>query len=117
MAKGSLVLIKDATKNRANWKMGRVINPVVGKDGFTRGYKILTGNGYVIERPLQLVCDLEIGGGSKDSELPYGNARQSGDVPCGRAHHQRPAARAEREARSTAVNRLVGLIANENEED
>ena len=36
--------------------------PIVGKDGVTRGYKILTGCGYVIERPQQLVCDLEISG-------------------------------------------------------
>ena len=51
LKKGSLVLIKDTTKNKANWKVGRITNPIVGKDGVTRGYKILTGSGYVIERP------------------------------------------------------------------
>lgn len=60
LKKGSLVLIKDTTKNKANWKVGRIINPIVGKDGVTRGYKILTGSGCVIKRPQQLVCDLEI---------------------------------------------------------
>lgn len=45
ITKGSLVLLKDTTKNKANWKIGRVINPIVGKDGVIRGYKLLTGNG------------------------------------------------------------------------
>lgn len=45
ITKGSLVLLKDTTKNKANWKIGRVVNPIVGKDGVTRGYKLLTGNG------------------------------------------------------------------------
>ncbi len=34
----------------------------MGKDGVVRGYKIRIGNGYVIERPVQLIADLEIGG-------------------------------------------------------
>jgi len=60
--KGAIVLLKDLTKNRANWKIRRIIELIVGKDGVTKGYKILTGNWCIVERPLQLVCDLEIGG-------------------------------------------------------
>ncbi|XP_070566967.1 uncharacterized protein [Ptychodera flava] len=60
--KNSIVLLKDTTKNRANWKIGRIVDNIVGKDGVTRGYKIRTGSGYVVERPLQLVCDLEVSG-------------------------------------------------------
>ena len=112
MEKGSLVLIKDTTKNKANWKVGRIINPIVGKDGVTRGYKILTGSGYVIERPQQLVCDLEIAGVSNDSSSSDDNAGPSGDV-----QQQRPVVRARREARRAAADRLVGIMANENEED
>ena len=112
MEKGSLVLIKDTTKNKANWKVGRIINPIVGKDGVTRGYKILTGSGYVIERPQQLVCDLEIGGVSNDSSSSDDNAGPSGDV-----QQQRPVVRARREARRAAADRLVGIMANDNEED
>ncbi|XP_070571220.1 uncharacterized protein [Ptychodera flava] len=52
----------DTTKNRANWKIGRIVDNIVGKDGVIRGYKIRTGSGYVVERPLQLVCDLEVSG-------------------------------------------------------
>ncbi|XP_070567226.1 uncharacterized protein [Ptychodera flava] len=58
--KSSIVLLKDTTKNRANWKIGRILDNIVGKDGVIRGYKIQTGSGYVVERPLQLVCDLEV---------------------------------------------------------
>ena len=62
MEKGAIVLLKDSTKRRTNRKIGRIIDQIVGKDGVTRGYKILTGNRYVVERPLLLVCDFEIGG-------------------------------------------------------
>ena len=116
ITKGSLVLLKDTTKNKANWKIGRVVNPIVGKDGVTRGYKLLTGNGYVVERPLQLLCDLEISGTSDDSGSSVEDAEHSGDIIETGANQRRPQ-RPEREARRTAVNRLVGVIANENEED
>ena len=86
--------------------------PIVGKDGVTRGYKILTGCGYVIERPQQLACDLEIGGVSNDSSPSGGNAGPRDDV-----QQQRPAVRGRRKARHTATDRLAGIMANENEED
>ena len=86
--------------------------PIVGKDGVTRGYKILTGCGYVIERPQQLACDLEIGGVSNDSSPSGGNAGPRDDV-----QQQRPAVRVRRKARHTAADRLAGIMANENEED
>ena len=61
MDKGANVLLKDSS-SREHWKIGRIIDKIVGKDGVTRGYKILTGNRYIVERPLLLVCDCEIGG-------------------------------------------------------
>ena len=105
LKKGSLVLIKDTTKNKVNWKVGHITNPIVGKDGVTRGYKILTGSGYVIERPRQLVCDLM-------TPVPLMVTPDRGDV-----QQQQPAVRVRREARRTAADRLVGIMANENEED
>ena len=39
------MLLKDMIKNKANWKIGRVVNPIVGKDGVTRGYKLLLAMG------------------------------------------------------------------------
>ena len=58
---GSIVLLKDTIKNKAQWKIGRIEDYVNGADGTLRGYKIRLGNGYIVERPLQLVCDMEIG--------------------------------------------------------
>ena len=60
--------------------VGRIINPIVGKDGVTRGYKILTGSKYIINKPQQFVFDLEIGGVGNDSSPSDGNAGPSCDV-------------------------------------
>ena len=38
------------------------MSKITGKDGTVRGLKLKQGNGYIVERPLQLVCDLEVGG-------------------------------------------------------
>ena len=84
------MLIKETKKNKVTWKIGHVTDPIIGKDGVTRGYKILTGNG----RPLQLVCDLEIGGINNGFQLSDGKAGLSGNVLGNRAHqHHRPAAK------------------------
>ena len=111
MSKGSLVLIKDTTKYKANWKIGRIVDCIVGKDGVTRGYKIRTGKGYIVERPLQLVADLEISGASEDPK----SVDDAGVV--NENQHQRVMSRSGRQAKITAVNRLVGVVANENEDD
>ena len=58
-AVGSLVLLVEDTKNRETWKNGIIQQKVNGKDGVLRGYKIKTRNGYIIERPVQMVCNLE----------------------------------------------------------
>ena len=50
----ALVLLKDETKNRALWKLARVVGKVTGKDGTVRGLKLKQGNGYIAERPLNL---------------------------------------------------------------
>ena len=62
------MLIKNSVKVKGKWRLGRVEGNIVGKDGFSRGYKIRTGKGYIVERPLQLTQDLEIGAGQKRSE-------------------------------------------------
>ena len=51
-AVGSLVLLVEATKNRGTWKTGIIQQEVHGKDGVLREYKIKTGNGYIMERPV-----------------------------------------------------------------
>lgn len=59
---GDVVLLKEDVKNRGAWKIGRIVKNVRGNDGVIRGFKIQLGNGYIVERPIQLVCNLEIGG-------------------------------------------------------
>ena len=63
----SLVLLVEATKNRGTWKTGIIRQEVHGKDGVLREYKIKTGNGYIIERPVQMVYNLEFE--NKDNRL------------------------------------------------
>ncbi|XP_002734893.1 uncharacterized protein LOC100366659 [Saccoglossus kowalevskii] len=111
--KNSVILLKDSTKYRANWKIGRIVDTIVGKDGVIRGYKIKTGSGYIVERPLQLVCDLEIS--NTNDETPVGDDIKS-EEPVGTLKNQN-VSRPSRKAKTAAVNRLVGVIANEIEDD
>ena len=55
-------MIKDSLKNKGKWRIGRVEQKIVGKDGLIWVYKIRTSSGYLVERPVQLIADLEIGG-------------------------------------------------------
>jgi len=56
---GEVVLVVGNEKNRGEWKKGKVSRLIQGKDGVVRGV-ILLHKGHTIERPLQLVCPLEI---------------------------------------------------------
>ena len=58
---GEVVLVVGDEKNRGEWKKGKVSRLIQGKDGVVRGV-ILLHKGHTIERPLQLVCPLEIRG-------------------------------------------------------
>ena len=57
------MLLKTETKEKVLWKLGRVVDKIIGKDGGIRGWKLRTN---IVERPLQLVCNSEIGGGNPD---------------------------------------------------
>ena len=58
---GKVVLVVGDEKNRGEWKKGKVSRLIQGKDGVVRGV-ILLLKGHTNERPLQLVCPLEIRG-------------------------------------------------------
>ena len=58
---GEVVLVAGDEKNRGEWNKGKVSRLIQGKDGVVRGV-ILLLKGHTIERPLQLVCPLEIRG-------------------------------------------------------
>ena len=42
------------------------MDKIIGKDRVVRGFNLRQGNGYIVERPLQLVCNLETGGENPD---------------------------------------------------
>ena len=56
---GEIVLVVGENRNRGEWKKGKVVQLVKGRDGVVRGV-VLLHNGNRIRRPLQLVCPLEI---------------------------------------------------------
>ncbi|XP_028395676.1 uncharacterized protein LOC114519703 [Dendronephthya gigantea] len=56
---GGIVLVLGKEKNRGLWKKGKVLRRILGKDGVVRGV-VLRHKGHEIERPIQLVCPLEI---------------------------------------------------------
>ena len=58
---GSIILLKDDVKNKGQWHIGRIQEYVNGKDEVVRGFKLKLGNGNTIERPIQMVRDMEIG--------------------------------------------------------
>ena len=56
---GEIVLIISEEKNRGEWKKGRVLRHIRGRDGVVREVDLLH-KGNEIQRSLQLVCPLEI---------------------------------------------------------
>jgi len=56
---GEIVLIVGDERNRGEWKKGKVVHLIEGKDGVIRRVTLLH-KGHIIERPIQLVCPLEI---------------------------------------------------------
>ena len=56
---GEVVLVVDESKNRRQWSHGLVCELIKGKDNVVRGVRIIVRN-KIWERPMQLVCPLEI---------------------------------------------------------
>ena len=72
---GAIVLVTDTLAGRMPvWNLGKIEGFIEGRDGIIRGLKVKLGNGFVIERPLQLVRNLEIvstkQGPNGEPELP-----------------------------------------------
>ena len=104
---GKVVLLKEDIKDRARWRIGRVVGRVIGKDHATHGLKIKLGNGYVVEQPFQLVCDLEVEGESRAANVELNP----------RAEEFRPRERLLRKARDEARNRMAAVNVYEDQED
>ena len=63
------MLLKSEAKNKALWKLGCVVDTIIGKDGVVHGLKPRQGSRYIVERPPQLMCNLKIGGENSDYKL------------------------------------------------
>lgn len=111
LKEGRVVLIKDTLKRETQWRIGRIGGKVIGKDGVVRGYKVRTPNGYLLERPVQLIADLEVGGES--GSITTENKVTKLNPGATEFKPQRPS----RRSKETAKDRLVGLGLNEQEED
>lgn len=94
---GKVVLLKEDIKNRAQWRIGRVVGKVIGRYGVIRGLKIKLGNGYIVERPLQLTCDLEVGGENCAVNVKLNP----------KAQELKPRERLPRKARDDAKNKMA----------
>ena len=88
---GEVVLVVGEEKNRGLWMKARVLRHVKGKDGVIRG-AILLHKGNHIERPIQLLCPLEIRSPLRETEH---NASTQEDNA---TQEERPKRRAAKEA-------------------
>lgn len=55
---GFIIFLKNEYKNNVQWKTRRTRKHIEEINGVGRGFGICLGNGYFVQRPLQLVCDL-----------------------------------------------------------
>ena len=91
-------------KNRGEWKKGKVVRHIRGKDGVVRGLSLLN-KGHHIDRPLNLVCSLEIRQAvASDKGVPTAQSQ-----PPERTRIRRPAA-------ETAKERFRQVIADKEDD-
>ena len=96
---GEIVLVVGEEKNRGEWKKGKVVRLIEGKDGVVRGATLLH-KGHTIERPLQLICPLEIRA-VETTVQPYERRRDQTDL-----RSQRPRRTAARMAAQRIAEQL-----------
>ena len=106
---GRVVFIKYYPKRNAHWRIGRIERRVIGKDGVTRGYKVRTSNGNLLQVRVQILADLKVGGEREKSTETNQETKLNPMVP--EFQPQRPS----REAKETAKNRLVGIALDQHE--
>ena len=106
---GSVVMTTDSlTSLKSRWTLGKVIGVIHGKDGVVRGLKIRSSSGYVIERPLQLVRDLEISGSGSESDQPQQESKND--------HSPIKRFQPTRKAKEAAIKKIGDTATQEQEE-
>ena len=119
---GDVVLTTEGLDGlKPEWNLGRVLDHIKGKDGVIRGLRLKNKTGYEIERPIQLVRNLEISeqGISKEqcpnlNESVTQSAKRSEDIDLTKSANvtKRP----QRKAAQAARDFLIGQELNEKEE-
>jgi len=84
---GEIVLVVGDEKNRGKWKKERVMGHVKGRDGIMRGVTLLH-KGHHIERPVSLVCPLEIKGPVATGNVSLQQAARSQQTESSRSRRQ-----------------------------
>ena len=75
---GEIVLITGDEKNGGEWRKGKVVRLIKGKDDVVRGITLLHKR-HTIDRPLELVCPLEIRA-LENVDQPQKGGRDRADV-------------------------------------
>ena len=93
-APGSVVLVTDHLSGngfKPTWTLAKVLTHVKGKDGVIRGLELKSTSGYTIQRPLELVRNLEIQCPSPDdvTKTPADNQDDEEKSRYTRAKHYR----------------------------
>ena len=83
---GDVVLVKEDNIKRNCWKMGKVEELVVGKDGVVRGAKVKVfskGKPVYLSRPVQKLYPVEVGRGCKVLDDSKAGKNDGAEVPTG----------------------------------
>lgn len=105
---GSVVLLADNVAIKPKWTLGRIVDIVRGRDHVIRGFKIKNVNGYICERPIQMVKDLEIHPTELDQNKTGDSEKKGSSEP--------KEARPSRRAKTYANDKIAGLAFNDEEE-
>ena len=123
---GAVVLITESQQGERKpvWRLARVSQHISSKDGVTRGLKLRLGNGHYVERPLQLVRDLELHPSDDDAtlSLPTGEDNPPNQASEDSPPHAIPTEvdkepqRQRRKTKDAAIDRLTGIFLELDEE-
>ena len=80
---GDVVLVHEDNAKRSNWKMGKVVEKIVGKDGVVRGAKvrlITKGKPIIVNRAVQKLYPLEVSSTLKEVSENESGQRNANSV-------------------------------------
>ena len=123
---GDIVLVHDDSKPRGSWKLARIEEVIIGRDGRTRGAVLRVASasrrGTVLQRPLQRLYPLEISSSTPDKEKEKpdetaGCDRVTSEESAAQERQSAVPVRSRRAAAMEARNWCRALAACEQDED